>query len=392
MKAQAHVASHHEGVLNLRAGDMVEVRSKSEILATLDATGRKEALPFMPEMLQYCGKRFRVYKRADKACDTIGKTGSRRMEDAVHLEDVRCDGLAHGGCQAGCLIYWKEAWLKRVDTPRFGGSIANTGEPSAVTNPQTESPGNTGACTEEKLFSASRRQSGQEEIFSCQATELPKATSYLAWWDIRQYIRDITSRNIGLVELSRAVSISLFNAVIRNVRQGVLVLGRWLVSRPVVNVQRAGGNCEPMPGFYQAVPPGEGVVEHMKNALDELFVEHPHVRGKLRKTPSTVLNLQPGELVQIKTREEILATLDINNRNRGLWFDVEMVPYCGGNYRVLRRVDKIVDEKTGRMLVLSNNCIILEGVFCRGCLSRNRLFCPRSIYQYWHEIWLRRAE
>jgi hypothetical protein len=37
------------------------------------------------------------------------------MENAVHLTGVRCDGQAHGGCQAGCLIYWKEAWLKRVD-------------------------------------------------------------------------------------------------------------------------------------------------------------------------------------------------------------------------------------------------------------------------------------
>ena len=36
-----------------------------------------------------------------------------RMRNAVHLEE-RCDGQAHGGCQAGCLVYWKEAWLKRV--------------------------------------------------------------------------------------------------------------------------------------------------------------------------------------------------------------------------------------------------------------------------------------
>ncbi len=45
---------------NLRAGDWVEVKSADEILATLDAQGCYEALPFMPEMLQYCGRRFRV--------------------------------------------------------------------------------------------------------------------------------------------------------------------------------------------------------------------------------------------------------------------------------------------------------------------------------------------
>ena len=37
----------------LRAGDWVEVRSKEEILATLDENGRLEDLPFMPQMLQY---------------------------------------------------------------------------------------------------------------------------------------------------------------------------------------------------------------------------------------------------------------------------------------------------------------------------------------------------
>ena len=55
----------------LRAGDWVEVRSKEEILRTLDATGRLDGLPFMPQMFQYCGQRFKVFKRAHKTCDTI---------------------------------------------------------------------------------------------------------------------------------------------------------------------------------------------------------------------------------------------------------------------------------------------------------------------------------
>jgi hypothetical protein len=71
--------------LNLHAGELVEVRSEPEILATLDAEGRLDGLPFMPEMLQYCGQRFRVFKSAHKTCDTIEKTGGRRMRNAVHL-------------------------------------------------------------------------------------------------------------------------------------------------------------------------------------------------------------------------------------------------------------------------------------------------------------------
>src|SRR6266540_4261362 len=110
-------------VLGLRAGELVEVRSEAEILATLDEKGELDSLPFMPEMRQFCGGRFRVYKRAVKLCDTISWTGMYRMENAVHLEGVRCDGQAHGGCQAGCNTYWKEAWLGgSTPTPRSRGS------------------------------------------------------------------------------------------------------------------------------------------------------------------------------------------------------------------------------------------------------------------------------
>ena len=37
------------------------------------------------------------------------------MKDSVHLEGVRCDGSGHDGCEACCLIFWKEAWLKRAE-------------------------------------------------------------------------------------------------------------------------------------------------------------------------------------------------------------------------------------------------------------------------------------
>ena len=93
----------------------------------------------------------------------------------------------------------------------------------------------------------------------------------------------------------------------------------------------------------------------------------------------------------MKRYEEILATLDTNNKNRGLYFDAEAVPYCGRTYRVLSRVSKILDEKTGKLIQLKNESIILEGVFCQARYSGCRMFCPRAIYTYWREIWLERV-
>ena len=100
--------------MSMRSGDWVEVRTKDEILSTLDKTGRLDGLPFMPQMFQYCGQRFRVYKRAHKTCDTVsGNALGLKLSDGVHL-DLRCDGKAYGNCEAACLIFWKEAWLRPV--------------------------------------------------------------------------------------------------------------------------------------------------------------------------------------------------------------------------------------------------------------------------------------
>ena len=114
-------------------------------------------------------------------------------------------------------------------------------------------------------------------------------------------------------------------------------------------------------------------------------------RTEAIQLPIPELNLQVGEWVRVKSFDQVLATLDINNKNRGLYFDAEMVPYCGRSFRVLKRVKRIVDEKTGKMMHFKNPCIILDGVVCQSRYSECRLFCPRSIYSYWREIWLERA-
>ncbi len=107
----------------------------------------------------------------------------------------------------------------------------------------------------------------------------------------------------------------------------------------------------------------------------------------MKRTPSEKLDLQAGEWVTVKTRQEILATLDGRGRNRGMTFDVEMLPYCGRTFRVLRRVERIIDESSGRMIEPAGTAIVLEDVVCK---ARYRRSCPRSIFPYWREIWLRR--
>jgi hypothetical protein len=101
--------------------------------------------------------------------------------------------------------------------------------------------------------------------------------------------------------------------------------------------------------------------------------------------------LQPGDLVQVKSRDEIAATLNEHGFNRGLSFDTEMLPYCGGTFRVRQRVQHFIDDRTRQMVQLKTDCVTLEGVVCSGERSVTRWFCPRNIYPYWREAWLRRV-
>src|SRR5664279_493941 len=113
--------------LNFRPGDLVEVKSPGEILQTLDGDGALDRLPFMPEMVDFCGKRFRVSKRVVKTCYYGTTSGMRKFpaEDVVLLEGLRCSGEAHDGCQKSCTIFWREAWLHRVDRPSPTESAPN---------------------------------------------------------------------------------------------------------------------------------------------------------------------------------------------------------------------------------------------------------------------------
>ena len=51
--------------LNLQPGDWVQVKSLDEIYQTLDEKKKLKGLFFMPEMEKFCGKKFRVFKRAE---------------------------------------------------------------------------------------------------------------------------------------------------------------------------------------------------------------------------------------------------------------------------------------------------------------------------------------
>jgi hypothetical protein len=337
-----------------RAGDLVEVRSKEEILATLDENGCVGGMPFMPEMLQFCGERIRVGAVAHKSCDTIKQVRGLRLQSTVHLAGVRCDGSAHGGCQAACNLFWKDMWLKPVKGDRNGLVEPATGPPSP----------SSGGITETRLLECTRAPAGgdhEEPRYSCQATRLLDATEPLPRWDLRQYFYDVATGNQSLGRAARVLCLA--------------PLG-WLLRK---------------------IPYGYRVARFLYDRTHRLLTgrESPVVTGMLARgipTPTRRLDLKPGEIVRIKSKREIEATLDENENNRGLSFGPEMTLYCGKTFIVRDRLTKIVDEKTGKMLHMKQPCIMLQGVVCTSEYSQCRLLCPRAIPSYFREIWLERVE
>jgi hypothetical protein len=284
----------------------------------------------MPEQLKYCGRELPVTQRADSTCAGAGLV--RRMNDTVHLQKIRCDGSFHDGCQAACLMFWKEAWLERVaDAPAGGPRALDEREQAFV---------------DETLVPATKVDA---EHYSCQATEIPKASQPRRLRELEQY-KDAL-RNWRWRKLPRGLVVELIN-------QWQAFSKRRLPAR----LQIAGG------------------------------ARFPFVLGQLEKgqTPKGgTLGLQPGDLVRIKSKAEIIATLDRNNKNRGLYFDHEMAVYCGRTARVQGRVTRLIEEANGEMVEIKSDCIVLEGVVCT---ADYHLFCTRAIYSYWRELWLEKID
>jgi hypothetical protein len=311
----------------LRAGDLVRVRAWREIRQTLDANGTLDALPFMPEMLQFCGQQLRVLNRVVQATidgaflvhHAESYVREFRNNDVVTLQSVRCSGAKHDGCQRGCAIFWKEAWLEKI----------NDGEGNCIPQQEFVNP------VPDDLCSILKTKTEPVKYF-CQSSEFLKATLHLS----------------NMQRIKKCFSaVAAGNITVWGMLKRILVWMWW-------------------------------------KARTRLAGEH--VQGTLEKTPTEFLGLKPGELVQVKSPQEILTTLNKHGRNRGLHFSADQRPFCGGRFRVRTRADNFIAEGTGEMKHFQNT-VMLEDVLCdSACFAFGG--CYRADLLYWREIWLKRVE
>ncbi len=95
--------------------------------------------------------------------------------------------------------------------------------------------------------------------------------------------------------------------------------------------------------------------------------------------------LQAGDLVRVRSVEEIESTLNHWRQLKGCTFMAEMAQYCGTRQRVLKRLERFVDERDLRAKRASG-IVLLEGAICQGTADFGR--CDRACHLFWREEWL----
>ena len=317
-------------------GDLVEVRSTAEILSTLDEKGTLENLPFMPEMMAFCGRQFRVSRRAFKTC--VDDKEMRRLDNSVFLEDLRCDGKSHGGCAKACLIFWKEAWLKPAgENLECAGKAkrrrrfrSNAAEESKAPSP-LRSAGALQMTASDLIALADH--DGQ---FFCQSSEILNASSPLPFWQPKQYLWDLTQNRVSLFEWAKSLLISVYNKV-----------------------------------------------AHKGGFRSWGFVAGPGTQNGARVS----LSLKKGDRVRVKSLAQIKETLDADGKHQHLLFAPAMAEFCGREMRVQNRLDKIILEGASRQREIKDT-VLLEGATCDGICHR---MCPRQSLLFWRECWLEKV-
>lgn len=313
-----------------RAGDRVIVRSAEEILKTLDADGTLHGLPFMPEMLDWCGKPVRVERRVEKTCvDVVSPVYPNRRfaaNDVVVLEGLRCDGQGHDGCKRSCKIFWKEDWLRPLD------SVDTSTPPSAA---------------ELNELLPRLKTKVDEKHYFCQSTQLCKATVAFPGkkkpWMFRILLREIRNGD-------------------RSVAEVLKLLVRWSslrLQRVVHGKQRLRGPHKRTPSVSLGLVPGDPV--RIKSRA-EIVATLSQARSNRGMGICHEMTRYCGARAEVSDRVDRI----INERTGEMREMSDTV--------LLRNV-------RGKTTLHDSDCL------CEDELGD----CPRGELMYWREIWLERA-
>jgi hypothetical protein len=94
---------------------------------------------------------------------------------------------------------------------------------------------------------------------------------------------------------------------------------------------------------------------------------------------------QENQKVKVKTKQDIILTLDEENKLDGLLFMDQMFNYCNQEHRICKIVKHIYMKK---MIAPTAPLYILHELRCDGTSESFSQRCDRTCNLVWHESWL----
>lgn len=270
----------------LRGGDWVQVKDLEEIVRTLDADGTLDGLPFMPEMVQYCGRQFQLGRRARKTCleyvsHHVTVIGMREFcgDPLWVIDGLRCSGNDHDGCQRGCLIFWKSEWLKKLSTagPTVSPFVVNTVTPSPTLKTK-ENP----------------------DRYFCQSTELLRVTKPLSLGGrFRICFSEVVSGDVGVLEMLKRIITPIFWKAINTFVKPRYVVGP-LEKTPLIRMDLK-------PGEMVEVKSAEGIRQTLNRKGCNRGLRYDHglnqfcgTRHRVRDRLDRIIVESTGRMVKIE--------------------------------------------------------------------------------------------
>ena len=204
-----------------RVGDEVQVANAEHILSTLDANCRFEGLPFMPQMVPFCGQKLIVTRWVNNVCYPVqGGADYGNLTNSVLLNVSRCDGASFGGCQMACPLIWKTNWLWPNTNQAEVADDLNA--PEAV----------------QQLSDFATANAMNSDLASCQATQLHQITHKRNRLNIGQYVDEVNLNRVSVTAMATSFCGGMLGRVTGNSQSVVGTQKRT----PISDLQLASGD------------------------------------------------------------------------------------------------------------------------------------------------------
>jgi hypothetical protein len=135
---------------------------------------------------------------------------------------------------------------------------------------------------------------------------------------------------------------------------------------------------------------------HVKKTLRKYYSQFTTLNSKMSVKESEAVNskadpiikhMEAGDLVRVRSLEEIQATLNPFKELKGCAFLEEMKQYCNTQQRVFKVLERFLDERDYEVKK-TKGIVLLDGIYCQGTPVFGR--CDRSCLLFWREEWLER--